>query len=69
MAVLNATVKLIHMMHPIQDVPAMAQRIGYYMKNGRNVGYELQFPDGHTCYLTYAEIGELMEAEREYETA
>lgn len=48
--------------HPLHQVPAVAQVVGYYVKNGRNVGEELQFCDGHRCKLTYAEITKLQQA-------
>jgi len=63
---LQTEIKVIHLLHPIQRAPAEAQRIGYYTQAGRAVGYELQFPDGHRCNLTYAEIGKLIEADEAY---
>lgn len=60
---IQTEIKMIHLLHPIERVPAEAQRIGYYLQAGRAIGYELQFPDGHRCKLTYAEIGELIEAD------
>lgn len=59
-------VKIIYLLHPIQKVPAAAQRVGYYTETAKVIGYELQFPDGHRCQLTYAEIGHLIAAGEAY---
>lgn len=64
MTTIQTEIKVIYLLHPVKQIPAEAQRIGYYLEAGRVVGYELQFPDGHRCKLTYAEIGELIEADR-----
>ena len=59
-------VKLIYLLHPNEEVPAVAQRVGYYTEAAKVIGYELQFPDGHRCHLTYAEIGDLIAAGEAY---
>lgn len=50
------TQKTKELLHPIQNVPAVATIVSDWMKNGRFIGLELQFPDGHRCKLTFAEI-------------
>lgn len=45
--------------HPLNDCPAVAERVGYYRLAGYNVGLVLRFADGHTASLTYAEIRDL----------
>lgn len=59
-------VKIIYLLHPLHKVPAVAQRVGYYTHEAKVIGYELQFPDGHRCSLTYAEIGQLIAAGEAY---
>lgn len=48
--------------HPLHQVPAVAVQAGHYRQNGRNIGLELQFCDGHRASLTYDEIEELQRA-------
>jgi len=50
------------LMHPVQHVPAVADVVGDWMVNGRYHGLELQFPDGHLVYMTFAEIAEAQAA-------
>jgi hypothetical protein len=64
---MKATVKIVYMRHPLNNIMSAAQRIGYYLDGAKVVGYKLLFPDGHTCCLTYAEIGERMQPECEPE--
>lgn len=45
--------------HPLHQVPSVAVKKGYYQQNGRAVGLELQFCDGHRASLTYDEINAL----------
>ena len=52
----KSSTHIIYMNHPVQDVPSVAERVGYYYEGIKVVGYELQFPDGHRCKLTYREI-------------
>ncbi len=60
---MNTEVKAIQLLHPLLNVPAVAKCVGYYVgKNGRNIGMELQFPDGHRCKLTYGEIAKLQKS-------
>lgn len=47
---------LLTLTHPIVNVPATAVIISPYMKDERQVGQVLQFADGHTASLTWAEI-------------
>ena len=47
---------IIYMNHPVHDTPSVAERVGYYYDGLKVIGYELQFPDGHQCKLTYQEI-------------
>lgn len=49
----------IDLRHPTKDVPATAVVLDFWLRNGRNAGLKLQFPGGHTCCLTYAEIADL----------
>lgn len=42
--------------HPLYGVPAIAKQIGYWYENGRNIGLELEFLDGHHCHMTYQEV-------------
>jgi hypothetical protein len=50
--------------HPLHQVPSVAVKTGYYQQNGRPVGLELQFCDGHRASLTYDEINKLKRAIR-----
>lgn len=50
--------------HPLHQVPSVAVQKGYYQQNGRAVGLELQFCDGHRASLTYDEIDTLKRAVR-----
>ena len=63
---IKTEVKIIYLLHPNERVPAVAQRVGYYTEAAKVIGYELQFPDGHRCHLTYAEIGDLIAAGEAY---
>ena len=65
MAIIKTEVKIVYLRHPLNNIMSAAQRVGYYYQHGRCVGYKLQFPDGHTCHLTYAEIGVLMKEDEE----
>ena len=56
------SIHIIYMNHPVQDVPSVAERVGYYYEGIKVVGYELQFPDGYRCKLRYAEIRALKAA-------
>lgn len=58
----QTTVARIDLMHPVENTPASASQVGWYVQNGRVVGMKLEFAGGHTCCLTYSEIGELKEA-------
>jgi len=45
--------------HPLyDDVRLSATVIDGWHKNGRFIGLELQFTDGHTCCMTFDEIRE-----------
>lgn len=48
--------KTIKLLHPIHDVPAVADVVDKLFDNGRYTGYILQFPDGHRTQMTFAEI-------------
>ena len=50
---------MIELAHPILDVPATADILGFWRENGRLLGLELHFPDGHHAFLTFQEIQEL----------
>lgn len=50
--------------HPLHEVPSVAVQTGYYNQAGRAVGLKLEFCDGHTACLTYAEIERLQQAIR-----
>lgn len=50
------------LMHPVLRVPAIADVVGDWMKNGRYHGLELQFPDGHRVKMSFSEIGEAQAA-------
>lgn len=60
----QTTVARIDLMHPTQNAPASARQVGWYANpaTGRVIGLRLEFPDRHTCCLTYEEIGALKEA-------
>lgn len=62
---MKTEIKIIFLNHPLHQLPSVGKRVGWYHKNGRAVGYELQFPDGHRCKLTFEEIRELMSAEED----
>ena len=50
--------------HPLHDdVRLSAMVVDRYHENGRFVGYKLQFTDGHTACLTFAEIRKLQSDE------
>lgn len=46
------------LLHPIQQVPAEATQTAFYVDpdKGCYIGLTLQFADGHTVNMTYAEI-------------
>ncbi len=46
----------IELQHPLLHVPAVADVLRAWQENGRVIGHELLFPDGHHCHLTKAEI-------------
>jgi len=48
--------RTIWVMHPDENVPVEAQKVGYYLQNGRAIGLHLQFPDGRKVGFTYEEI-------------
>lgn len=50
------------LMHPVENVPAVAVEVDYWRQNGRAVGLVLQFCDGHRASLTYNEIEKLQKA-------
>jgi hypothetical protein len=50
---------MINLHHPLLTVPATADILGLWQENGRFIGLELCFPDGHHTYLTFQEIEEL----------
>lgn len=56
------TAKTKQLLHPLLHVPAVATIVKDWMVNGRYHGLELQFPDGHRCLLTFAEIAALQAA-------
>ena len=56
-----------HMRHPLHGLPSTPKVVGDYMENGRFVGLKLQFADGHTASLTFAEIRRLQETDEEYD--
>ena len=60
----QTNVQRIDLMHLTQHAPTSTQQIGWYVTpiNGRAIGLKLEFPDGHTCCLTYEEIGQLKAA-------
>ena len=51
--------KTMELQHPLHDIPAIADVLGDWLENGRAVGLELQYPDGHHTFLTFQEIQEL----------
>jgi len=55
------------LMHPVQHVPATADVLGDWKKNGRYHGLELQFADGHHTYMTFSEIDQAQQAALEVE--
>lgn len=63
----QTNVQRIDLMHPLVNVPASAHQVGWYTENGRTIGLKLEFPDGHTAHLTYAEIRELKDAAEAFE--
>jgi hypothetical protein len=50
---------MINLLHPLLTVPATAAILGLWQENGRVIGLELCFPDGHHTHLTFQEIEEL----------
>lgn len=69
MPTLKTEIKLIYLLHPVAETPSVGRRVGYYYDGLKVVGLKLQFPDGHTACLTYAQIGELMERHEDYDRA
>lgn len=62
MTVITASPVALHLRHPLQDVWAVARIVGAWVgKVGEQLGYVLQFPDGHRCSLTFEEIRQLQE--------
>lgn len=51
------------LLHPLYDVPATATQLEPWA----DLGAKLQFPDGHTCYLTHAEIRTAVKAAAEWD--
>jgi len=45
--------------HPKTNETAVAEQVGHYTLNGRNIGLILRFPDGTQKSLTYNQIREL----------
>lgn len=46
----------VFVMHPEDHVPVWAEKVGYFLQNGRAVGLQLLFPDGRKVGLTYDDI-------------
>lgn len=59
MAMMTTKTDMIELNHPIFEVPATADILGFWQENGRLLGLELHFPDGHHTFLTFQEIQEL----------
>ena len=58
-AVAMKSVYTLELCHPLLAVPATASMIDLWQENGRLLGLELRFPDGHHTHLTFLEIGDL----------
>ena len=46
----------LYLRHPLYLTLSPASAIDYYMRDDKPIGLRVQFPDGHTVDLTYAEI-------------
>ena len=46
----------VFVMHPEDNVPVWAEKVGYFLQNGRAVGLQLLFPDGRRVGFTYDDI-------------